>query len=155
MRAWLRGRVWLPMKAMLQDGLSPEGLARCVAVGLALGTIPLLGTSTALCLGVGLAFRLNQPALQLANYLAYPLQLALLVPFLRLGERLFQAPRLPLDPSALIQVIRTDGWAALGPLGSSLWHAAVAWMLVVPVPAMLLAWILAAVFRRVAGGRRG
>ena len=144
---WFRRRVRDPLLRMLQDGLSPEGLAWSLSVGLALGIIPLWGSSTVLCAGAALAFRLNQPAVQLANYLAYPLQLALLIPFIRMGERLFGAPRLPLSLSILQEAVRQDAWAALGLFWTSLWHASVGWLLVVPLPAALLAWGLVPVFR--------
>ena len=146
-KAWLYHRLWLPLLALLRAGLSPEGLAWSVALGLALGVSPLFGTSTALCAGASLAFRLNQPAMQLANYLAYPLQIALLLPFIRLGERLFGAPHLPLDLPVLLQAIRTDAWAAAGLFWTSLWHAGIAWLLVAPVPAAMLAWGLTRFFR--------
>jgi hypothetical protein len=132
---------------MLREGLSPEGLAWSLSVGLAFGIIPLWGTATALCAGAALAFRLNQPAMQLANYLAYPLQLAMLIPFIRMGERLFGAPRLPLSLTVIQEALRQDAWAALGLFWTSLWHASVAWLLVVPLPTVLLAWGLAPVFR--------
>lgn len=144
---WFRIRILGPLLRLLREGLTPEGLARSLALGLALGIIPLFGTSTALCVGAALAFRLNQPAMQVANYLAYPLQIALLVPFIRLGEQLFGAPRLPLSLPLLMAAMKADAWAALGAFWTSLWHAAVAWALVVPLPATLLAWILARVFR--------
>ena len=147
---WLRRRLWEPLVSLLRQGASPEGLAWSLSTGVALGICPLWGTSTALCAGAGAAFRLNQVALQLANYLAYPLQLALLIPFIRLGEWIFGSPRLPLSLSQLQQAIRTNAWAALVSFWTSLWHASVAWLLAVPVPMVLLAWILAPVFRRLA-----
>lgn len=144
-RLW--DRVWSRLLGLLRHGLSPEGLAWSLAVGLALGISPLFGTSTALCAGAALTFRLNQPAMQLANYLAYPLQIALLLPFIRLGERLFGAPRLPLSLPVIQEALRANAWGALHLFWTSLWHAGVAWLLVVPVPAVLLAWGLAPVFR--------
>jgi uncharacterized protein (DUF2062 family) len=151
---WFRLRILEPLLRLLREGLTPEGLACSLTVGLALGIIPLFGTSTALCVAAALAFRLNQPAMQVANYLAYPLQIALLIPFIRLGEHLFGAPRLPLALPLLLEAVKADAWAALGTFWTSLWHAAVAWALVVPLPAVLLAWVLTKVFRRVAGPRR-
>ena len=144
---WLRTRIWARLVALLRAGLSPEGLARSVAVGLAFGIIPLVGTSTLLCAGAAFAFRLNQPAMQVANYAAYPLQLLLLIPFIRLGERLFGAPPLPHSLATLQGALRTDAWGALGGFWSSLWHAGVAWLLVVPIPTALLAWALVPLFR--------
>lgn len=147
--SWFRTRIRDPILAMLHQGLSPEGLAWSLSVGLALGTIPLLGTSTLLCIGVALAFRLNQPAMQVANYLAYPLQLVLLIPFIRLGERLFGVPPLPLSLPVIQVTLKAGAWNAVTLLWSSLWHAGVAWLLVVPVPAALLALGLTFVFRAV------
>ncbi len=148
MRAWLKARIWDPLLGLLRKGLSPEALAWSVAVGLALGITPLYGTSTVLCLGVASAFRLNQPAMQVANYLAYPLQLALLIPFIRLGERLFGAPRLSLSLPILEEALKADAWGALGLFWTSLWHAGVAWLLVVPLPMGVLAWGLGRLFRQ-------
>lgn len=144
---WFRDKVREPLLRMLRTGLSPEGLAWSLAVGLALGVTPLYGTSTLLCVGVATAFRLNQPAMQLANYLAYPLQLALLIPFTRLGERLFGAPRLPISLATVQASLKGGIWAVLSALWTSLWHASVAWLLVVPIPAALLAWGLIPIFR--------
>jgi len=145
---WFKNRVSDPLKGMLQQGLSPEGLAWSLAVGLGLGVSPLFGTSTALCVAAALIFKLNQPAMQLANYLAYPLQLALLLPFIRLGERLFGAPHLPLSLSAIQGALKADAWGALHLFWTSLWHAGVAWLLLTPLPVGLLAWGLTPLFRR-------
>lgn len=145
--AWFRGRVWNPILDLLRQGLSPEGLAWSLTVGLAFGLTPLIGTSTLLCIGAGLVFRLNQPAMQLANYLAYPLQILLLVPFIRMGERLFNAPHLPLSLDQMQAALRVDAWGTLQMFWTSLWHAAVAWLLVVPIPVVLVAWALALMLR--------
>lgn len=145
---WLGARIRDPFLGMLRQGLSPEGLAWSLAVGLALGVIPLIGTSTVLCVGVALAFRLNQPAMQLANYLVYPLQILLWYPFLRLGERLFSTPHETVSLAHLQAALRLDAWGALRLFWTGLWHASVAWLLVMPVPMLLLAWGLPPVFRR-------
>ena len=48
-------------------------------------------------MALALGLRLNVVAMQVANHLVYPAQLLLLVPFVRLGERLTGAERLPLS----------------------------------------------------------
>ncbi len=97
---WLRRRLWEPLRAQLRQGLSPERLAWSLALGLGAGVSPLVGSSTGLCILLALVFRLNQVVMQAANYLAYPLQLALLIPFIRLGEKLFAPmPGAPCTPS--------------------------------------------------------
>lgn len=143
----LRRRLADPLVAQLRQGLSPEGLAWSLALGLGAGVSPLVGSSTGLCILLALAFRLNQVVMQVANYLAYPLQLALLIPFIRLGEKLFSAPRLPLSFEVLSSAIRADPRLALHTFWTSLWHAAAAWLLTAPLGSALLALALTPLFR--------
>ncbi|MFC1680103.1 DUF2062 domain-containing protein [Elusimicrobiota bacterium] len=86
---FLRRRVIVPLIRQLKQGSTPEKLALSVGLGFAIGCFPIWGTTTLLCLVVGAAFKLNQPALQVANYLAYPLQIALILPLLHLGGAIF------------------------------------------------------------------
>jgi uncharacterized protein (DUF2062 family) len=151
---WLRRRVREPLEAQLRQGLSPQGLAWSVAMGLALGVFPVLGATTILCAATGQLFRLNQPALQLVNYLAYPLQLALILPFIRLGERLFGGPALGLSLPELLASLRTAPMAFVAEQWTRTWHACVVWALLALPGAFLLALVLrpvlASVSRRMA-----
>jgi len=79
------------LAASLQ-GLPVDSIAIILAVGLVLGTFPVYGCPTVLCLLAALVLRLNAAALQLVNQLSSPLQLALLIPFARLGERVLRSP---------------------------------------------------------------
>ena len=77
----------LRLAASIQN-LSGDSIAIILAVGLVLGTFPVYGCPTVLCLLAAMVFRLNAPALQVVNQLSTPVQLALVVPFARLGERI-------------------------------------------------------------------
>ncbi len=140
--SWVRRRVRDPLLALLRTGLTPKGLAWSVAAGLALGTFPMLGSTTLLCAGAAFAFRLNQPAMQLVNYLAYPLQLALLIPFIRFGERLFGAEPMPLSLTGMLQALNTDTLGTIALFWSRIWHACVVWALLALPLMALLAWLL-------------
>ena len=56
----------------LRQGISPRRLALTLALGFAIGCIPVIGIPTAVCLVVALSLRLNIPAIQAANYAAMP-----------------------------------------------------------------------------------
>ena len=86
----MKALVWR-LVASLQ-GLSGESIAILLAVGFVLGTFPVYGCPTVFCFLAALALRVNAPALQLVNQLVSPLQLALLIPFARTGERVLGAP---------------------------------------------------------------
>ena len=79
----------LKVESWLSQGISPERLALTLALGFAIGCLPMIGIPTALCLLIALGLRLNVPAIQAANYAAMPLQVALIFPFLRLGQWMF------------------------------------------------------------------
>src|SRR5882757_9507755 len=90
------------LRLCLVKGISPRRLAFTLSVGFVLGCIPVVGIPTGLCVVVALAFRLNQPAIQAANYAAMPFQIALIVPFVRLGGKLMPSLARPaLDISEL------------------------------------------------------
>jgi len=150
MKAWMSQRVVEPLRGQVRQGLSPAGLAWSLAVGLGLGTFPVLGTTTLLCLGAGLAFRLNQPVLQTANYLAYPFQLALLVPLARLGEWILGAPHVPLSLVGLIGSARAEPIRTLVAFGGSLGHACLGWLVVIPPLVLATALALMPLFRTLA-----
>ena len=143
---WFRRRTWEPLMALLKTGLSPHGLAWSVAAGMALGVFPMLGTTTILCLGAAFAFRLNQPAMQLVNYLAYPLQLALLIPFIRWGERLFGVQPMPLSLPAMLHSLQAEPFGTIALFWSRIWHACVVWALVGLPVMVLLAFTLRPIF---------
>ena len=134
------------VQAWLRMGMSPRRLALTLALGFAIGCLPVFGIPTALCMLVAVALRLNMPAIQAANYAAMPLQLILILPFIRLGGRLFSSqPQPTLARSMLhgsaIQTLKVSGSIASEAVG--------AWM-VIAIPAVLLMTLtLTAIFRRV------
>jgi len=69
--------------------MDPHSLALTLSVGVAMGVMPLLWGTTVLCAITARRLRLNQFALQAVNYLCYPLQIILLLPFCKLGIWLF------------------------------------------------------------------
>ena len=70
---------------LIRQGITPEKIAMSIALGVVLGTVPILGITTVLCAAAAVAFRLNVAAVQLANWLACPLQIVLLIPFFVMG----------------------------------------------------------------------
>lgn len=79
-------RVLQPLDDLRRENAEPRRLALAFAFGALVGVMPLIWGTTLLCLGAALLLRLNPAALQIANWAVYPLHLALVVPYLRLGE---------------------------------------------------------------------
>lgn len=141
MSFWQR-RVVAPIVAQLKQGITPEKIALTLALGGVLGIFPILGATTLLCAAAGIRLRLNQPVIQLVNYLVYPVQLALLIPFYRAGERLFRAEPVPLaDVAALTARFGEDPWRFVLDYGAVAVYGMAVWALLAP-PLVLLGYAL-------------
>ncbi len=75
----------------LKQGTSPRKLALSTTIGLLLGIFPMLGVTTFVMALVAVRFRLNLPLMLFVSYLIYPVQIFLIIPFVRLGEWLMGA----------------------------------------------------------------
>ncbi len=150
MRRFLQRRLVRPIVDLLIQGITPEKLALSIAFGLVLGVFPALGWTTLLCLLVAVWLKVNVPAMQLVNYLAYPLQLALLVPFIRAGEVLFRAPKLVSSLPQILAMVRADVWHAVTALWVATIHAIVVWTLIAPAAVYLIYKILSPILMRLA-----
>lgn len=148
----LRRKLVRPIIALLKQGVTPEKIALSVALGAAFGVFPVFGSTTALCALAALALRLNLPAIQIVNYLMGPVQIVLLIPFFRMGEKIFHAPHLPLSVPRIYGMIHASVWGAIGLLWTTTWHAMVAWSLVVPVFVVVVYVILTPLLRRALRG---
>ena len=129
------------------QGISPQRLAITLALGFAIGCLPVVGIPTLLCAALALALRLNLPAMQAANYVAMPLQFALIVPFVKLGGWIFSGR----SNSAVVSSL----WGHPSVLdlaqqsGALVGHTLTAW-LVIALPAVLLLTVpLTLVLRRI------
>jgi hypothetical protein len=135
------------MAVWLRQGISPGRLALTLALGFAIGCIPVLGVTTALCVVVALTLRLNLPIIQAANWSAMPVQLLLLVPFVRLGERIvpFGSGR-TLNTAALLH---SSPLGFLTQMGGMAGQALLAWLLIAVPAVTLMTLTLTVVLRRV------
>ena len=139
-----------PIIDLLRQGITPEKIALSLAVGICLGVFPVLGSTTILCTLAAIVFRLNLPATQLVNYFVYPLQVALLIPFIRFGEIIFRAPHVSLSLAIIFDSIKRSAWQTTKTYWTPGWHAMIAWCLVGPLATWILYLVLAPMLRRFA-----
>lgn len=139
-----------PIIDLLRQGITPEKIALSLAIGVCLGVFPVLGSTTALCTLAAIIFRLNLPAIQLVNYFVYPLQLALLIPFIRFGEIIFRAPHVSLSMTIIFESIKRSAWQTTKTYWTSGWHAMIGWCLVGPLAIWTLYLVLTPLLRRLA-----
>lgn len=137
-----------PVLELLRQGVTPEKLALSLALGATFGIFPALGWTTALCTILAIVLRLNLPAIQIVNYFMYPLQIALLLPFFRLGEKLFRAPHFPISVPQITAMAHESLWHTIHALWTTIWHAIVVWSLLAPFAIGLIYVVLVPLLRR-------
>lgn len=129
-----RRRIVAPIRAQLTQGVAPDQIASTLAVGTTCSLFPFLGLTSLLNLGVGLALRMNQPILQTLNQLLGPVQLALILVYVRLGEVVWGERGGHFTLGEMLATFREApfslflekfGWAGL--------HAFTAWLLTAPL----------------------
>ena len=109
---------------------------------------PLLGITTFMCAIVAKLMRLKQGPMQLGNYAALPFQIILLIPFLRLGERLFGADRFTFDVGALMRSMPNVPEDVQRAVVYAQWHMIVGWAVVAPIAAVLVGLAANAVLKK-------
>ncbi|HEV7611894.1 MAG TPA: DUF2062 domain-containing protein [Steroidobacteraceae bacterium] len=143
-------RILEPLLGLLRQGISPDRLALCVAIGMVVGNVPILGISTILCTAIALAFGLNLPAIQLVQAAMAPTQILLIIPFVRLGEWILRVPAQSLSIKEGLGLLAHGAGDAIAELGGAILRAGFAWSLIAPPAVWLFYKFLTPVFERAA-----
>lgn len=138
-----------PLFKQLKQGATPEKLAQSIAFGIVLGTFPLLGTTTSLCLLAASIFKLNHIAIQTMNYVAYPIQILLLIPYFRMGEWIFSREPIALDIKMITQEFNDNFLLALEKYLKTGLMGAFAWLLIAPIAWVALYYVSRLLIKRV------
>jgi uncharacterized protein (DUF2062 family) len=112
-------RIVNAVKKLLNQGLTPPKIALCIVLGSCIAIIPIVGVNTMLLTVLAIILRLNLPLIQAINLGLWPVQIALLAPFFKLGESFFNHAYIPFSVKQLYLSFKAD-WA--GTL-VDFWHA--------------------------------
>ena len=145
---WLRRKVRDPLVAELRQGATPEAVSAAVCVSFAIAIVPVIGITTLGCVVAGRVFRLNHVVMQIVNHSSYPLQILLIVPFVRLGETLTGAAHVALTPSAIIEEFNRSFSGFVAKFWMAYVHGVLGWAITVLPACWALHFVLRATFRK-------
>ena len=154
MLAVLRRRLIDPIRLLLTQGMTAEKVALSVAVGAIVGVFPILGTTTVLCSLAAIALRLNLLAVQTVHFAVTPLQLLLIIPFVRVGEHALGSEPQPLSIGEGLAVIAEGALRAIAVLWDAMLHAMLGWILIGPLAIAGLYLLLRPLLARAAASLR-
>eukprot|EP00899_Mesostigma_viride_P000774 jgi/Mesvir1/10698/Mv13786-RA.1 len=96
-----------PLILAIKRGSGAQLLALSLAIGFGVGLFPIIGVTAGMVAALALVLkeRVHGPTMVLACFAATPLELGLIIPFLRLGETLTGSPSVPLEATALLSLL--------------------------------------------------
>jgi uncharacterized protein (DUF2062 family) len=146
---FFRRRIAQPVLNLLRQGMTPRKLAVTVALGSVVGVLPALGMTTLVGTALAARFRLNIAATVLVSYLVQPLQLLLIIPFVKAGIYMFGLEELKFTLAEMIAMFKLDWLEALNKLWLANLAAVSAWaILAIPV-GVALYFLLLPLLRRI------
>ena len=132
---------------LLRQGTSPWQLAWSVTWGLWIGIFPIIGTCNLIITFIALRYKLNLALMIALSYVVYPVQIALFVPFVRLGERLFGVAHSGLTWEVVKASFQHDIWETLKGFSWTLLYASAGWLVVSLPVVMILYWTTLLLFK--------
>ena len=149
-KSFFKEKIIQPTLGFLKSGTSPEQLAVAFSLGIVVGVVPLLGCTTLICMLLAFTLRLNMAALQLINYLMFPLQLLLFIPFFHAGGFFFEPLDIPVSVSSISDMMSNDFPGTISKLWLANLQALLVW-LTLAIPAyFMLYFVLSRSLKRVA-----
>ncbi|MBN1116790.1 MAG: DUF2062 domain-containing protein [Bacteroidales bacterium] len=128
--AWFKRKVLVPIRVALKKGVSPKRLAVSLALGITIGVIPFYGLTTLLVGVIALALRLDIVIMQVVHYIVQPIQIALIIPFLKAGNFLFTKNSVDFTIKEYLAGFKSDFWVALGDFWKLNLSATLVWLIV-------------------------
>ena len=117
--------------ALFKQGLSPLLLSKSIIVSGALSIIPILGVSTFILTALSIKKKLNLPIMIAISYLMWPIQILLIIPFIRVGEFIFSVPSSHHTAEEIINSFQNNFFQTLSHLSFELLCGIGGWMLTV------------------------
>ncbi len=113
--------------SLFKQGLSPKQLALSISISILISIFPIFGITTIVLTCIALSLKLNLPIAIALSYIAEPLKLLLLIPFINIGANLLGTKHTLITFQAIKTSYQTDFFKTLSFLSYELLCGAVGW----------------------------
>ncbi|MCE9499109.1 MAG: DUF2062 domain-containing protein [Leptospira sp.] len=141
MTGLFKRKILHPVIDLLKQGVTPEKISLSIALGGTFGCFPVIGATSLLCGLLSYFLRLNMIAIQAINYAVYPVQILMLVPFVRLGEYVTGSENFPISPNAILSMLKEGILQTIVYFWSATLHAILGWT-IIALPAAIFGYFL-------------
>lgn len=127
--------------ALFKQGLSPKELTESILVSALISIIPIVGVTTVLLTILSVKRKLNLPIMIAISYLAWPLQILMIIPFINIGEFIFSIPQSNHSAQEIIASFQESFFGTLSQLSFELLCGFGGWLLTA-VPFFTLVYLV-------------
>ena len=127
--------------ALLKQGLTPKELIQSIIVSGLISIIPILGVSTFMITTVSLKRKLNFPVMISLSYLMWPVQILMIIPFIRVGEFIFSVPQHHHTVEEIISSFQSSFFQTLSQLSFELLCGLGGWLFTAVPIAVGICWV--------------
>ena len=115
--------------ALFKQGLTPIELTQSILFAALFSIIPIFGVTTILLTAFSLKRKLNLPVMIAISYLAWPLQILMIIPFINIGEYFFSVPQSHHSVEEIISSFQESFFGTLSQLSFELLCGFGGWLL--------------------------
>ncbi len=112
-----------------------------LAITPVLTVFPVLGSTTLICFSVGFLLKLNLPFMFLYKTIFYPLHLALILVFIRIGETINGAEHIPFSIPQLLMKFKDSPLQFAKDFGVTALYGIEAWAIITPGIGIILYFV--------------
>ena len=127
--------------ALFKQGLTPIELTQSILFAALFSIIPIFGVTTILLTAFSLKRKLNLPIMIAISYLAWPLQILMIIPFINIGEYFFSVPQSHHSVEEIIASFQESFFGTLSQLSFELLCGFGGWLLTA-VPFFILIYLV-------------
>ena len=134
-------KILIPISNIRKEGFSLETLALSISIGIIGGAFPVLGLASYICLLLTLSLRQNIIIVQVVNWLVYPIQILLLIPFMKLGNAIFGGSDITLTFHQVVVAFQSGILNGIKLIGIISLYGVIAWV-VTAIPTLFIFYSL-------------
>ena len=122
--------IFQKIKKPFQQGLDANEVTKAIIVSLLFTVFPVFGVTTILLTFMAIKFKLNLPVMIIISYVATPLQFVLFLPFIHIGETIFNIHHTLLTVQEIKNAFDISFWKTIQDLLLELICGISGWLLV-------------------------
>ena len=137
----IKNKILIPFKIIPRQGLSSNKLALSFTIGIIAGSFPVIGLTSVVSLIFLVLLKQNFTIVQAMNWVVAPIQLLMIIPFMRLGAIVLFKDNLSITLGNIIKAFEPGLWEGLKTVGLLHVYAALGWT-IIAIPAGIVMYYL-------------